>query len=51
MRLKEDNADPAFHPINVSRSHFIIGSTHFSLDTWDNLYGKEKTYLLRFANP
>lgn len=51
MQLKEDKADLAFRPIAVTRSHFIIGSTHFSLDKWNHLYGREKAYLLRFPNP
>jgi hypothetical protein len=51
VQLKEDRADKNYHPIHLDRTHFIIGSTHFSIDTWRNLYGRDVTYLLRFSNP
>ena len=51
MQLKEEKADKKFKPIQLERMHFIIGSTHFSIDTWQGLYGQEETYILRFANP
>lgn len=51
VQLKEEKADKKFKPIQLERTHFIIGSTHFSIDTWQGLYGQEETYILRFANP
>ena len=30
---------------------FIVGSTHFKVDVWKNLYGEDTTYVLRFDNP
>lgn len=51
VHLKEEKADKKYKPIHLERTHFIIGSTHFSIDTWQGLYGQEETYILRFANP
>jgi hypothetical protein len=51
VQLKEEQADKNFRIVAVDRSQFIVGSTIFTVDTWSNLYGREHTHLLRFANP
>jgi hypothetical protein len=51
VQLKEGKADPHFRTVIVERAQFIVGSTLLTLDTWSNLYGRDKTHLLRFANP
>lgn len=50
VELKEEKADPKFKPTKRERVHFIIDSTHYSVDIYENIYGQEKTYILRFAN-
>lgn len=51
VQMRDEKADKRYKPTNRERMHFIIGSTHYSVDAWNNIYGQEKTYILRFANP
>lgn len=51
VQLKEDKADKHYRIVTVERAQFIVGSTLFTVDTWTNLYGRERVHLLRFANP
>ncbi len=49
--LREEKADKNFHVINRQRYHFVYNEHPYNIDVYNNLYGREKTYILRFANP
>lgn len=50
VMLREERADPKFKVINRIRYHFVYKDLPFSVDVYNNLYGQDKTFILRFAN-
>lgn len=48
--LREEKADKNSHVVNRQRYSFVHNDIPFSIDVYDNIYGKPKTYILRFAN-
>jgi hypothetical protein len=51
VMLREEKADKGFRVINRHRYTFVFNEHPYAIDIYDNIYGKEKTYILRFANP
>lgn len=49
--LREEKADKNFKVINRQRYNFVHNDLHYAIDIYDNILGREKTYILRFANP
>lgn len=49
--LREEKADKGYHVINRQRYHFVYKEHPYNIDVYNNLYGREKTFILRFANP
>lgn len=49
--LREERADPKYKVVNRQRYHFVSGDTPYSVDVYQNVAGRDKTYVLRFANP
>jgi hypothetical protein len=50
VELREEKANSEYNVTKRERVHFIINSVHYTVDVYDNLYGQDKTYILRFAN-
>lgn len=50
VMLREDQADPNFKVVNRHRYVFVQKDTPYSIDVYNNILGKEKVYILRFAN-
>lgn len=50
VMLRESLADPNFQEVSRVRQHFLHNEHSYSIDIYDNLYGQEKTYILRFDN-
>lgn len=48
--LREEKADKATHVVNRQRYSFVHNDIPFYIDVYENIYGKPKTYILRFAN-
>jgi hypothetical protein len=48
--LKEERIDKNYKPVVRQRYHFIHNDLPYSIDVYDNLFGRDKTYILRFAN-
>ena len=48
--LKEEKADPNYRAVNRERYTFVYHHLPYTIDVYDDLYGKPKTYILRFAN-
>ena len=51
VELRDEKADKKFKTTHREVIQFIVGSTHFKVDVWKNLYGEDTTYVLRFDNP
>jgi hypothetical protein len=51
VMLREEQADPNFKVVNRQRHHFVYKDLPFSVDVYQNIYGQENTYIIRFANP
>jgi hypothetical protein len=50
VMLREEKADKNSHVVNRQRYSFVYNDIPYSIDVYDNIYGKPKTYILRFAN-
>jgi hypothetical protein len=48
--LREERANPNFKVINRQRLNFVYNDLPYSIDVYQHLFGREKTYILRFAN-
>ena len=48
--LREEKADTKYKVVNRQRHHFVFKDLPYSVDVYDNIYGREKTYIIRFAN-
>jgi hypothetical protein len=48
--LREEKADKDSHVVNRQRYSFVYNDLPYSIDVYDNIYGRSKTYILRFAN-
>lgn len=51
VMLREEKADKNYKVINRQRYNFVYNDLHYAIDIYDNILGREKTYILRFANP
>jgi hypothetical protein len=49
--LREEKADQKYRVINRQRYAFVYNEHPYSIDVYENIYGKAKTFILRFANP
>lgn len=49
--LREEKADKNYKVINRQRYSFVHNDLHYAVDIYDNIFGRDKTYILRFANP
>lgn len=48
--LREERTDPHYKVVNRQRHHFVYKDHPYSIDVYHNIYGRENTYILRFAN-
>jgi hypothetical protein len=48
--LREERADQKYKVINRKRLNFVYHDLPYTIDIYDDLYGQEKTFILRFAN-
>ena len=51
VMLRESHIDPNYKPSSRVRQHFVHKEHSYSIDIYDDIYGQEKTYILRFDNP
>lgn len=51
VMLRESHMDHNYKPLTRVRQHFVHKEHSYSIDIYDNIYGQEKTYILRFDNP
>ena len=51
VMLREEKADKNYKVISRQRFSFVYHEHPYNIDVYDNIYGREKTYILRFANP
>ena len=49
--LREEKADKSFKVINRQRYNFVYNDHPYAIDIYDNIYGRAKTYIIRFGNP
>jgi len=50
VTLREERTDPKYKVINRQRFTFVYNDLPYTIDVYDNLYERPKTYILRFAN-
>ncbi len=50
VTLREQKADPKYKVVNRQRFTFVYNDLPYTVDVYDNLYERPKTYILRFAN-
>jgi hypothetical protein len=50
VSLREERADSKFKVVNRQRFTFVYNDLPYTVDVYDNIYGRPKTYILRFAN-
>lgn len=50
VMLREEKADKNSHVVNRQRYSFIYNDLPYAVDVYENIYGRPKTYILRFAN-
>lgn len=50
VMLREEKADKNYRVINRQRYSFVHNDLPYAIDVYDNIYGKPKTFILRFAN-
>ncbi len=48
--LREEKADKAYKVINRQRYNFVYNGHPYAIDVYENIYGRPKTFILRFAN-
>ena len=48
--LREERADNNYKVVNRQRSVFVEKDLPYSIDIYNNLYGQDKLYILRFNN-
>jgi hypothetical protein len=48
--LREEKADKTFKVVNRQRYNFVYNGHPYAVDIYDNIYGRPKTYIIRFAN-
>ncbi len=51
VMLREEKADKSYKVINRQRYNFVYNDHPYAIDIYDNIYGRPKTYIIRFANP
>ena len=51
VMLRESHTDPAYKVVNRIRQHFVHKEHSYNIDVYDDIYGQDKTYILRFDNP
>lgn len=50
VMLREEKADKGYHVVNRQRYSFVYNDHPYSIDVYENIYGRPKTYILRFSN-
>lgn len=50
VMLREEKADKGYRVINRQRYSFVYNDLPYTIDVYENIYGRPKTYILRFAN-
>lgn len=50
VTLREERADPKYRVVNRQRYTFVYNNLPYTIDVYDNIYDRPKTYILRFAN-
>lgn len=50
VTLREERADPNYKVVNRQRFTFVYNDLPYTIDVYDNIYERPKTYILRFAN-
>lgn len=50
VMLREERADAGYQVVNRQRMVFVDKDLPYSVDVYNNIQGKDKTYILRFAN-
>jgi hypothetical protein len=50
VMLREEKADPNFKVVNRQRWMFVHHDLPYSVDVYENILGREKVHVLRFAN-
>lgn len=48
--LREERADSNYQVVNRQRCVFVEKDVPYSVDIYNNLFGQEKVYILRFNN-
>jgi len=50
VMLREEKADKGYKVVNRQRYHFVYNDHPYTIDVYENIYGRPKTFILRFAN-